>query len=203
MPDDEERVAQSDPPGPSVPGEITQQLLRARFGDPVEMDALFDLVYHHLKRMARQRLRGTSTPTLDVTSLVHEAYLRLADAPELGWKDRQHFFAVAARAMRQIVVDRARRRRAVKRGGEWVAVEMNDRLAAPSLPLDQILAVDEALVRLGDASPRMVLVVELCFFAGLTTEEAAATLGVTARTVKREWQKARLLLGAWLRESGA
>jgi len=191
-----------EPASPPPSGDITQLLARVRAGHPADVEALYHLVYDRLKQLARQRLRGASTPTLDVTALVHEVYLRLADASGLEWQDRQHFFATAARAMRQIIVDHARRRRASKRGGQWVATTLGDQHgAAHGIALDQVLAIDQALERLGAVSPRMVRVVELCFFAGLTTEEAAAALGVTSRTVKREWQKARMLLGAWLRDS--
>lgn len=187
--------------GSASPGDVTQLLVRVRSGNPSDADALYLLVYDRLKQLARQRLRGASTPTLDVTTLVHEVYLRLAQPATLEWQDRQHFFATAARAMRQIVVDHARRRQATKRGGYWVATTLNDQHgAAPTMPLEQVLAIDQALERLAATSPRLVRVVELCFFAGLTTEETAEVLGVTSRTVKREWKKARLLLGAWLRE---
>lgn len=199
MPDDGQFPG---PPSPPSPGDITQLLARVRSGHPADREALYQLVYDRLKQLARQRLRGASTPTLDVTALVHEVYLRLADASGLEWQDRQHFFATAARAMRQIIVDHARRRQASKRGGRWVATTLGDEHgAAPGIALDQVVAIDQALERLAATSPRMVRVVELCFFAGLTTDEAAAALGVTSRTVKREWQKARLLLGAWLRDS--
>lgn len=187
-----------DEPGP---GDITQLLIRVRSGAPADADALYRLVYDRLKQLARQRLRGASTPTLDVTALVHEVYLRLAAATSMEWQDRQHFFATAARAMRQIIVDHARRRRSSKRGGQWLATTLGDHHgAAPGVAVDHVIAIDQALDRLASASPRMVRVVELCFFAGLTTDEAAEALGITSRTVKREWQKARLLLGAWLRD---
>jgi RNA polymerase sigma factor (TIGR02999 family) len=179
------------------PDDITGQLLAVREGGRPEFDALFDLVYERLKRLARARLRGGGTPTLDATGLVHEAYLRFVDESRVEWRDRQHFFASAARAMRHIVVDHARRRTAQKRGGARAVTTLAEHHAAtvPSA-LDDVLAVDAALSRLAGIGPRLVPVVEACYFAGLTIPEAAATLGVSESTVKRDWQKARLLLSA-------
>jgi RNA polymerase sigma factor (TIGR02999 family) len=181
--------------------EITDLLVRVRAGSAAAVDALYRLVYGRLKVLARQRLRGASTPTLDVTSLVHEVYLRLANASRLPTQDRQHFFATAGRAMRQIIIDHARRRGSAKRGGARVATTLDDAHGADrGIPIEHIVAIDQALTRLAHSSPHLVSVVELCFFAGFTTEEAAEALGVSSRTVKREWQKARLLLGVWLRD---
>jgi len=181
------------------PGDITQCLLALRDGGRVEMDALFSLVYDRLRIVARNRLRAAPGQTLDATALVHEAFLRFVDATRLEFNDRQHFFAVAGRAMRQIVVDHARRRLAAKRGGHLAHTTDMDGHAARTSRLDDVLAIDQALTRLADTSPRLVEVVELCFFAGLTTDEAGEALGVSGRTVKREWQKARMLLQALLR----
>jgi RNA polymerase sigma factor (TIGR02999 family) len=188
------------PKGVDGPGDITLCLLALRQGGRSEMDALFSLVYNRLRLMARSRLRATGGQTLDATALVHEAFLRFVDATRLDFHDRQHFFAVAGRAMRQIAVDHARRRLAAKRGGGLVHTTDPDGQATRETPLDEVLAIDEALARLADTSPRLVEVVELCFFAGLTTDEAGEALGVTGRTVKREWQKARILLQALLRD---
>jgi RNA polymerase sigma factor (TIGR02999 family) len=182
------------------PGDVTQCLLALRHGGRAEMDALFSLVYDRLRAMARSRLRASPGQSLDATSLVHEAFLRFVDATRLDFKDRQHFFAVAARAMRQIVVDHARRHLAAKRGAGLAQPADVDDHAGGVPHLDEALAIDEALVRLAETSPRLVEVVELCFFAGLTTDEAGEALGVSGRTVKREWQKARMLLHALLRD---
>jgi RNA polymerase sigma factor (TIGR02999 family) len=182
------------------PGDITQCLLALRRGGRAEMDALFSLVYDRLRVIARSRLRTSPGETLDATALVHEAFLRFVDATRLDFNDRQHFFAVAGRAMRQIVVDHARRRLAAKRGGGLVHTDDVDAHAIGEPRLDEVLAIDEALARLAATSPRLVEVVELCFFAGLTTDEAGEALGLSGRTVKREWQKARMLLQALLRE---
>ena len=186
-------------PAADAPGDITQQLLALRQGGRPEMDALFSLVYNRLRVMARSRLRSTPGQTLDATALVHEAFLRFVDTTRLEFSDRHHFFAVAGRAMRQIVIDHARRRVAAKRGGGLVVSTDADGYPSRETPLEDVLAIDEALVRLAETSPRLVEVVELCFFAGMTTDEAGEALGVTGRTVKREWQKARMLLHALLR----
>jgi RNA polymerase sigma factor (TIGR02999 family) len=185
-------------------GEITQRLIEARDGDPAAVDRLFHAVYAQLKSLAARelRLRG-KTPTLGATALVHEAYLRLVDQTHAGWNDRGHFFAVAARAMRQIAIDHARRKGAAKRGSGGVAASLEDRHAAPAADLDDVLAVDEALTRLAASSPRLVQVVELCFFAGLTVEEAAEALSTGTATVKRDWRKAKALLYALIRGEAA
>ena len=153
------------------------------------------LVYDRLHQLARARAAGTP---IDATELVHEAYLKFVDSTRTNWNDRQHFFAVAARAMRQIVVDHVRRQGAVKRGAGFRLTTLGDKAAAADAAADTVLAVHEALDALAATSPRLVEVVEACFFLGLTTEEAGEALGLSARTVKREWQKARMLLGALL-----
>lgn len=175
--------------------EITARLIEARSGSPEAKARLFESVYGELKSLARRqlRLRG-SQPTLGATALVHEAYLRLVDQTRADWNDRGHFFAVAARAMRQIAIDQARRKGAKKRGAGQDAGTFDDRWAGREPPLDDLLAIDQALTRLAEVSPRLVQVVELCFFAGLTQEEAAEALSSSPATVKRDWRKARALL---------
>jgi RNA polymerase sigma factor (TIGR02999 family) len=186
---------------PLQPGDITRLLIDARSGGRPEMDALFAVVYERLKTLARQRVRGRGPASLDATALVHEAYLRFVDATHADYRDRQHFFAAAAKVMRHIVIDHARRHRALKRGAGAAVKTLGPDDAVMEVRLDDLLVIDAALDRLAAASPRLVQVVELCFFAGLTTEEAGEALGITGRTVKREWQKARLLLQALLRPS--
>ncbi|HEX9426443.1 MAG TPA: ECF-type sigma factor, partial [Candidatus Polarisedimenticolia bacterium] len=156
---------------------------------------LVPLVYGRLRAMAHARLTGRDPgASLDTTALVHEAYLRLVDQSRVEWRDRQHFFAVAALAMRQIVVDRARRRGALKRGG-GVSVALLDEAASGVEPrAEEILALDQALERLGALNERLVKMVELRFFAGLSIEETAEALGVESRTVNRDWRVARALL---------
>ncbi len=160
--------------------------------------SLFSLVYDELHRLAAAALRNERRDhTLQPTALVHEAYLRLAGEPDGRWESRAHFLAVAAQAMRRILVDHARGRNALKRGSGWRA-EPIDGLDLPTLPGDEpidLLALDEALARLAALDPRQAQVVELRFFGGLTVEETAAVTGLSDRTVKREWQMAR----AWLR----
>ena len=178
--------------------EITRQLLAARDGDRAAFDRLFELVYPHLHALAHREIRGRPpTPTLGTTALVHEAYLKLVDQTQAGWEDRGHFFAVAARALRHIVVDHVRRQRADKRGGEQ-PLPLEHEPAASGPATEDVLAIDEALGKLESESPRLVQVVELCFFAGLSVPEAAQALGVSERTVKRDWRKAKALLYAAL-----
>ncbi len=191
---------------PTAPGsatrddDLTARLVAVRDGGRPAFDALFPLVYDRLHQLARARAAGAP---IEATELVHEAYLRFVDSSRTTWNDRQHFFAVAARAMRQIVVDHVRRQGAAKRGGGFRLTTLGDKAAATDAAADTVLAVHEALEALAATSPRLVEVVEACFFLGLTTEEAGDALGLSARTVKREWQKARMLLGALLAPSPA
>ena len=190
------RVPTLSRPGPDASGgDITAHLVAAREGGRAAFDALFDLVYDRLRILARAQ---RSSPQMRATELVHEAYLKFVDSTRCDWNDRQHFFAVAARAMRQIVVDHARRRAAARRGGGAVLTTLDDHHGQVTVSADQVLAVDEALQKLGDTSPRLVQVVDACFFLGMTTDETGEMLGMSARTVKREWQKARMLLGVLL-----
>lgn len=180
--------------------EITQQLVALRSGAPDARERLFASVYEHLKTLARREVRGGGrTPTLGATALVHEAYLRLVDQTQADWRDRGHFFAVAAQAMRHIAVDHARRRAAAKRGAGRVPLTLDDDHAASGASVEEVLAVHEALEKLAATSPRLVSVVELCWFAGLTAEEAAPALGVGEATIKRDWHKAKALLFQLLR----
>jgi len=176
-------------------GEITERLLAIRGGDQDALNQLVPLVYERLRSMARSRLAGRPPgASLDTTALVHEAYLRLVDQSRAEWRDRAHFFAVAATAMRQIVVDRARRQRAAKRGGAVRASALDGNEPGVSARTEEILAVDEALSQLSTLSERLVRMVELRFFAGLSIEETAEVLGIDARTVNRDWRVARALL---------
>ena len=162
---------------------------------PSTTDTLVPLVYEELKRLARRQLRAGSRDTLCTTDLVHEAFLKLSPGGRpSAWDNRAHFFGAAARAMRQVLVDFARRRGAGKRGGDWRAVSLNDSTGALELQLDDLLALDAALDELDRVSPRLRRLVELRFFAGLPTDEVAELLGVTGRTVERDWLKARLFL---------
>lgn len=168
---------------------ITILLKAAADGDSAAARDLLPVVYDELRRLAAIRLANTPPGnTLQATALVHEAYLRLVGESDPGWDNRGHFFAAAAQAMRQILVDQYRRKAAVKHGGgrKRVDAEEND-VAAPQADMD-ILALDEALVRLEEQDARKAKIVNLRYFAGLTAEETAAALGVSIGTIEREWR---------------
>lgn len=194
---------------PTPPGgahEITELLRAWGAGDAEACEALARLVYAELRRQARRALRREEEGhTLQPTALVHEAWLRLDGQLHARWQSRSQFFAVAARMMRRVLVDHARTRHALKRGGSAAQVTletMEDQLAAPDTVLDSVdlLALDDALHRLGEIDPQKARLVELRYFAGLSIPEAAEALGVSAATVGREWAVARI----WLRrELGA
>ena len=184
-------------------GEITERLLAARGGDREALNQLIPLVYDRLRAMAHARLAGRDPgASLETTGLVHEAYLRLVDQSRAEWRDRNHFFAVAATAMRQIVVDRARRRGAAKRGGEVRTELLDDDHVGAEARIEEILAIDEALTRLAALDGRLVRMVELRFFAGLSIEETGEALGCDPRTINRDWRMARALLFRALTETG-
>ena len=178
---------------------VTDALGAVRDGTPGALDRLIALVYSDLARMAHRQL-GLEAPghTLSTTALVHEAYLRLVDQTRGQWADRVQFFAVAAHVMRRVLVDYARRHRAARRGGSQrraVSLEVLESIDTASLAVaeraDVLLALDEALDRLAALDARQARVVECRFFGGLTEAETAAALGVTSRTVTRDWVKAR------------
>lgn len=176
--------------------DITGLLVAWRAGDEAAFDRLFPLVYDELRSIAHRQLgRERSDHTLGTTALVHEAYLKLVDQTRARLTDRAHFYAVAARAMRRILVDYARRHRALKRGGPAGQISLDDSGLPADQRADTLVALDEALTRLADVDPRVSQVVECRFFGGLTEEETAEALAVTARTVRRDWVKAK----GWLR----
>jgi len=176
----------------SRPGELTDLLRAAREGDRDALNRAVPLVYDDLRRLARRQLRREAGPrTLQATALVHEAFVKLSAGAALAARDRAHFFAIAARAMRQVLVDEARRRRAGKRGGEWVRTTLAEGQHAVEMAPDELIALDQALEEL---EPRQRQVVELRFFGGLEETEIAEALGVSDRTVRREWVKARARL---------
>ena len=181
--------------GMAASGEITERLLALQAGDRDALNRLVPLVDGRLRAMAHARLAGQGPgASLNTTALVHEAYLRLVDQSRAEWKDRNHFFAVAATAMRQIVVDHVRARAAEKRGGGAVTVLLDDAVPGGTASAEQVLAVDEALGQLAALSQRMVRMVELRFFVGLSIEETAEVLETDPRTVNRDWRAARALL---------
>jgi len=180
--------------------DLTTLLAAARGGDSKAASQAFSLLYDDLRRLARSRLRQHRTMTLlDTTSLLHESFLKLVGNPALPVEDRHHFFAYAARVMRSVIVDFARARMAERHGGQAERVtldtELGDKLAAPE---NDVLRVHEALEVLAQADERLAQVVEMRYFGGLTEAEVAEVLGVSERTVRRDWEKARLLLSAAL-----
>lgn len=179
-------------------GDITELLHAARPGDGQALDAVFDKVYSSLRATAAQRLfQQPGECTLSATELVHEVYLKLTDARRLDLIDRHHFFACAARAMRQILVDRARARGAVKRGSGLAACSL-DEIGEVAVSEPELLDIDAALDRLGAISPGLRELVEMRVFAGLTLAQLAETSGRSSRSISRDWQRARALLLAQL-----
>ena len=188
--------------------EITRLLAAVRDGDRAASDALFASVYRELHRLAHAQLaaRGRPGETLDTTALVHEAYLRLAQPAGLSAEDRAHFFNLAARVMRHVVVDYARQRDAAKRSGEVVRIEVGGprepAAEADARLTEDLLALDASLERLEAESPRLARLVELRFFAGLSFAEIGEVQGLAERTAKRDWRKARAFLLAELSPPG-
>jgi len=174
---------------------VTLVLQAAARGDAKAAAELLPLVYNELRRLARSRMaRLNPGQTLQPTALVHEAYLRVAGEMDPGWDGRGHFFAAAARAMRDILVDQARRRGSLKRGGDRGRVEASESDLAIEPPSEDVLALDEALKRLEAEDPRKGQIVNLRYFARFSNEETAAALGVSVKTIEREWRFIR----AWL-----
>jgi RNA polymerase sigma factor (TIGR02999 family) len=178
-------------------GEITRLLTAIKGGNRQAQSELIPLVYDELRRLARRYMR-TERPehTLQPTALVHEAYLKLVDEPSIDWQGRAHFFAVAARLMRRILVDHARAHRAVKRGGIEPKIVLEEDLVFAEEKADQLVELDGALDQLAEQDPRQAQIVEMRFFGGLSVEETAEVLEISPRTVKRDWTVAR----AWLYE---
>ncbi len=178
------------------PTQVTELLAACGRGEDGAFDRLVEVVYHELRRVSRRQRWGRGAQTLDTTALVHEAWFKMAGQQNMGWQDRHHFYGVAARAMRQVLVDHARRRLSAKRGGGAHHTNVDGLDIAERRSAEQVLAVHQALAALGEIGDRLVRVVELRYFAGFTAEETAELLGVKTRTVERDWQKAR----AWLEE---
>jgi len=190
-----------EPPGDDAPSvAVTHLLNQASDGNSQAAAELLPLVYQQLRAMAASKMRQERPDqTLQATALVHEAYLRLVDQPGNGadrpqWDGRWHFFAAAAEAMRRILVDTARRRRRLKRGGDRERMNLDALELTVNNPPDDLLALDEALEELAQKHPKEAQLVKLRYFAGLTTDEAAAALGISVRTAGRDWAYAR----AWL-----
>ena len=187
---------------PDSSPEITVWLDAARGGDRQALDRVLGTLYQELHTLARRQLSGQQNNTLDPTSLVHESYLKLVGASNgARFEDRAHFFAYAASAMRSVVVDYARNRMARKRGGDLKRVAEIPEEAESSLRLDEnLLALDTALERLAAVDEKLAKVVELRYFAGLSDQEIAELLGRSERSIRRDWQKARMFLLAAMRE---
>lgn len=185
------------------PVEVTQLLQAWGEGDQSALDRLMPLVYDELHRLAQHYMRGErGDHSLQTTALVNEAYLRLVNVQNVQWQDRAHFFAISSRLIRQILVDRARRRGYQKRGGGRTHVELEESAVVDPGRDDELLALDEALEALSEFDERKSRVVELRFFGGLTLEEAAAVLEVSPDTVRRDWRLAKSWLRKRLSEEG-
>jgi RNA polymerase sigma factor (TIGR02999 family) len=177
-------------------GEVTAVLTAARNGDRAAIDQLFAMLYPELREQAHKRMRSMGNVTaLDTTSLVHESYLRLVKADSLDIENRKHFLAYAAHVMRSVVVDFVRSARTQRRGGNELHVTLNSELLdSVESPADEIIRLNEFLDELAQVDQRLVSVVEMRYFAALENDEIAACLGVTDRTIRRDLEKARLLL---------
>jgi RNA polymerase sigma factor (TIGR02999 family) len=182
--------------------DVTQMLTAIEKGDPHAAEQLLPLIYEELRRMAAQKMAQEKPgQTLEATALVHEAYVRLLGSGDAAasqnphWDNRRHYFAAAAEAMRRILIDNARRKQSRKHGGDWQRLDVDaDALVAPEPNLD-LLALDRALLRLAEHDPLKAKLVELRYFAGLTGDQAAAVLGISASSADRDWGYTR----AWLR----
>ena len=181
---------------------LTDLIQRAQGGDQAAFREMFDATYQDLRQLARQRLaRGGRGTLLDTTALVHESFMRFAGAGNLRVEDRNHFMHYASHVMRSVIVDMVRAGKAERRGGDAAHVTLNTAIGDGLVDgEEQILRVHEALEELSALDPRIVQVVEMRYFAGMTEMEVAAALGVTDRTVRRDWEKARLLLAQALRD---
>jgi RNA polymerase sigma factor (TIGR02999 family) len=183
----------------STTADVTQLLQRWSEGDRDALDRLVPLVYEHLRRVAHQRLRYEDTsPSLNTTALVHEAYFRLVDLRRARFRDRAHFLAMASRVMRRLLIDHARARRAARRGGGAAAVELTDALSVSDSQADALTELDDALRRLEQVDARQSAILEQRFFGGLSLEETAEAVGVSLATVKRDLRFARAWLAAEL-----
>jgi RNA polymerase sigma factor (TIGR02999 family) len=177
------------------PNDVTQMLVDWSHGDRGALDQLMPLVYDELRRLAEQRLRHERPDhTLSATALVHESYLRLIDQRNVNWQNRAHFFAIAAQLMRRILVDYARDHHTLKRGGPGPKLSLDEAVALSTARDVDLVALDDALTSLAARDLQKSRIVELRFFGGLNIEETADVLGVSPRTVKREWRLAK----AWL-----
>ena len=192
------------PPMARAPGDVTQLLADLKDGRPDSASQLIPLVYDELHRLARRQMRHERPDhTLQATALVHEAYLRLVNQRQRTWQNRAHFIAVAAQVMRRILVDYARARRTLKRGSAPHKVPLEEALFFTEEQSDDLVSLDEALERLAQFDERQSRVVELRFFGGLTVDETAEVLGISSKTVERDWTMARAWLHGEVRKARA
>jgi RNA polymerase sigma factor (TIGR02999 family) len=184
----------------TVPSEVSGLLQRWSAGDEHARDQLIPLVYERLRELAHQRLRNApGDDSLNTTGLVHEAYIRLVDAPRVNLPDRAHFLALASEVMRNLLVDRARGRMAAKRGGGRTPLELKETLLVSDDDAQTVSDLDEALARLASVSPRQALLLQHRYFGGLSLEESAAAVGISLATLKRDLRSARAWLALELR----
>ena len=181
--------------------DITQLLVDAYAGKRAASDELWGAVYGQLRQIAHRELRGDEGHTLSTTALVHEAYLKLIDIERVDWQDRAHFFAIASRAMRNVLIDHAVRRKTLKRGGGELNVTLEEVAESRERPLDELIALSRALDELERIDERQARVVECRFFGGLTVDETAEVLDVSPSTVDRDWGRAKLWLYREMRRS--
>lgn len=175
--------------------DITRLLLAWNAGDSQALDELMPIVYAELRKLARSYMRRQRPDhTLQTTALVNEAYLRLIDSSRVNWQNRTHFFAISAQLMRRVLVDFARAKNSLKRGGERIQITLNEQIEAPAEKAMDLVALNDALDKLAKMSERQAKIVELRYFGGLNEEEIAECLDVSTRTVRRDWSIAR----AWL-----
>jgi len=185
-----------------TPTDVTLILKQVGAGDGDAVAKLVPLLYDELRRLASYYLRRErSDHTLQATALVHEAYIRLVDQREVEWKNRNHFFAVAAQAMRRILLDYARKHQAVKRGGAVLKISLDEAMILSGANLAELVALDRLLTQLTSIDPQQGRVVELRFFGGLSVEETAELMEISPATVKRDWAMAKAWLGRELRKS--
>ena len=183
--------------------DITQLLLAWGAGDAAALDELMPIVYAELRKLARSYMRNQRADhTLQTTALVNEAYLRLIDSSRVKWQNRTHFFAISAQLMRRVLVDFARQRNSQKRGGEVQKVELDEALVVASEQKTDLVALDDALKALTEMNPRQSEVVELRYFGGLSEEEIAEHLGISVRTIRRDWSVARAWLYRRMKDEG-
>lgn len=185
----------------STKGDVTRLLMEVQEGNPEASEQLWSEVYDALRLVARNKLRGERAGhTLSTTALVHEAYLKIIDHTRVEWEDRLHFFAMASRIMRNILIDYARRRKAQKRGGDAPHVPLDDAIVSADTSAETFLALDDALNQLAELDERLARVVEYRFFGGMQEKEIAELLDISPRTVRRDWRKAKGWLSRALAE---